>query len=264
VGLADGRLLVVGGLVNGTSTDAVVAGNPRDGMKVIGHLAVPTHDAALALVGKSVLYIGGGAATQFTTVRLIDQATGEQRTTGHLPAAASDLGAVTSNNLAYTVGGYDGATWLTSVLSYDAGGASPELVGQMPFGLRYPAIGTVGGNLYVAGGTLASGADSAATFRIDVHSGQVTRLADLPRPTAHAVFVQVKGQLVLAGGRIGTPGANMLRSFDPKSGVTHVVGRIPAGVADPAFVSLDDGSALLVGGFNAAGTATDTNMQVTS
>ena len=61
VALPDGRLMVLGGLVNGASTTQVLVGKPER-LRVAGRLPAPTHDAAAALVGKQVLLFGGGTS----------------------------------------------------------------------------------------------------------------------------------------------------------------------------------------------------------
>ena len=260
--LADGRLLVVGGLVDGTSTTDIWAGTPSGTKRLIGHLPQAMHDAALARVGATVLHVGGGATAQFDGIRTVQVRTGTERVTGHLPRPASDLGVAVIDDAAYVVGGFDGAAWLDTVTRIGATGTAPRVVAHLPFGLRYAAVGSLDRMLYVAGGTRSNGADSAAVFRVDPRTGRVTRLRDLRHPTAHAVFVNVRGSLVLAGGRVGTAGAHEVLGFSPASGYTRLVGRIPDGIADPAPVALPDGTALLVGGSTAADHPSSSILQV--
>src|SRR6516165_9672126 len=67
VALPGGKLMILGGLVGNSSIDTILAGMPRS-LRVVGHLPQTTHDAAAALLGDSVYFFGGGAATSTPTV----------------------------------------------------------------------------------------------------------------------------------------------------------------------------------------------------
>ena len=75
VALPDGRLLAAGGLVSGGSSDEVLLGTPRR-LRIAGRLPVGTHDAALALVGRSAYLFGGGEAASTDAIVRIDSQNG--------------------------------------------------------------------------------------------------------------------------------------------------------------------------------------------
>ena len=261
--LDDGTLVVAGGLVGGTSSTSIITGTLGGGaskLTIAGHLPTPLHDAAMAHVGARVLHMGGGATMQYDGIRSIDPATGAVKVIGHLPRPASDLSAVTVGADVYAVGGYDGAKWLDTITRVDPTTGAATVVAHLPAGVRYAAVASFGGanEIYIAGGTLATGADSTLNYVVDVSTGKVRALAPLAHPTAHAGFAIVGGALVLVGGRVGTVGAHELRQFDPATGATRIVGHLASGIADPAIVNRRDNTALLVGGSTAAGSAADT------
>ena len=71
VALPGGRVLVLGGLVGGSSSTQVLLGSPGQ-LRAVGGLPVPTHDAAAALVGGSVYLFGGGEAVSTDAVVRVD------------------------------------------------------------------------------------------------------------------------------------------------------------------------------------------------
>src|SRR5262249_38830093 len=65
--LPGGRLLVLGGLVGGSSSDEILAGPPSRLVRV-GSLPAPTHDDAAVRLGRSVYLLGGGQASSSDAV----------------------------------------------------------------------------------------------------------------------------------------------------------------------------------------------------
>ena len=61
VALPDGRIVALGGLVGGTSSDEILVGGPGH-LRDVGRLPTPTHDDAALLVGGGVVLYGGGQA----------------------------------------------------------------------------------------------------------------------------------------------------------------------------------------------------------
>ena len=91
VALPDGRIVVAGGLVNGSSTDQVLIG-PPGALSVTGRLPAAGHDAAAVLAGRVDVFGGGQAASVDTVVR-IDPDRGTAAVAAHLDEPLSDLGA---------------------------------------------------------------------------------------------------------------------------------------------------------------------------
>lgn len=234
VALPDGKLLVIGGLVHGSSTPDVLLGSPSR-LHAAGTLPAPTHDAAAVVLGRSVYLFGGGQSASTRSVVRVGF-TGAARSGGSLDEPLSDLGAVAIGGHAYLVGGYTGSQYASAVLRYVRPGKTAT-VARLPVGTRYAGVAAVGRTIYVAGG-LTTGGVSDAVYAID--GARVTRVATLPSPEDHAALVALGGKLYLVGGR------SILR-IDPRSRQVVRVARLPAVLVDPAAVALD-GKLVIVGG----------------
>ena len=244
--VAGDRVLALGGLVAGASSDQVLLG-PASHLQTVGHLPQPTHDAAAAPFGGAVGLFGGGETISTDTVLRIDPATGSARVVAHLDEPLSDLGAATVGGHTYLVGGYTGSRFATAVLRVGRGGRTTT-VARLPLGLRYAGVAAVGGTIYVAGGVAPRG-ESAAIYAIDPRSGAVRQIGRLPEPIAHAPLVAIGEQLYLIGGRdrSGVATSRILR-VDPRSGKVAVAGRLPNAVEDAAAVPLTRRAIVLGGG----------------
>ena len=195
--LPGGRLLALGGLVGGSSSDWILAGRPGS-LRRVGRLPTPTHDAAAALLGSSVYLFGGGEQVSSPAVVRVDPATGRAARRRKPRRAALRSRRRSGRSVAYLVGGYTGSRFATAILRYRPGTA-PALVARLPTGLRYAGVAMLGGRIYVAGGVTTSG-ESSAVYAVDPHSRAVTQVATLPAPVAHAPLVALGRFLYLVGG----------------------------------------------------------------
>jgi outer membrane protein assembly factor BamB len=235
--LSDGRLIALGGLVGGSSSAEILAGQPSR-LVSIGRLPVATHDDAAVLLGGSVYLLGGGQATSSDAVVRVSPA-GRATRTGSLGEPLSDLGAAVIGNTAYIAGGYTGTKFATAILAFR--GSAPTVAARLPVGVRYAGVAALGGRLYVAGGVTPSG-DSDAVYRFDPRSKSVARVATLPTPVAHAPLVALGGALYLIGG----DGSSQILRISP-TGSVGVAGRLPAPLANAAAVARA-GSIYVLGG----------------
>jgi hypothetical protein len=238
VALPDGRILALGGLAAGSSSDQILLGRPAR-LRLAGRLPVPTHDAAAALAGSAYLF-GGGQAVSTDAVDRVDPRTGAARAAGSLGEPLSDLGAATVNGTAYLVGGYTGTRFATAVLRFRPG-RSPLVVTRLPAGLRYAGVAALGGKIYVVGGLTTAG-DSRAVLAVDPARRTVTRAATLPAPMAHVALAALGSRLLLVGG-----GSARVLSIDPARGTVALAGRLPQSLADPTAVS-SGGHVFVLGG----------------
>jgi hypothetical protein len=241
VALPGGRILVLGGLVHGTSTDQLLAGSPTR-LAPVGRLPVAGHDAAATMVGGKVYVFGGGQAVSTNVVVGVDPASAAAVTVAHLDEPLSDLGAVTVRGKAYLVGGYTGAKFASAVLRYDGGGKTTT-VARLPAGTRYAGVAVLGHTIFVAGGLTPSG-PSATVFAVDPAAGRVRQIATLPSPEDHAALAALGGRLYLVGGR------KVLR-IDPASGRVSVVARLPVALTDPSALAVGGRLVILGGGTSA-------------
>jgi hypothetical protein len=245
VALPDGRVLALGGLVGGTSSDQVLLGKPER-LAVAGRLPTPTHDDAAALVRGGVALYGGGQATSSADVVRIDPSTGAARRVGRLDEPLSDLGAATLGRTTYLVGGYTGVKYASAVLRVGPG-TRTTTVARLPRGLRYAGVAALGGRIYVAGGLTTAG-ETARVEVVDPASGSVRRLGRLPRALAHAPLVAAGNALYLVGGSTSTGRATaQILRLDPATGRVRNVGRLPVPLADAAAVA-DGGRVIVLGG----------------
>jgi hypothetical protein len=226
--LPGGRLLALGGLIGGTSSDEILAGRPQH-LRRVGSLPAATHDAAAVRLGKSVYLLGGGSAASTDAVVRVSPDGGAARI-GSLGEPLSDLGSAVVGRTAFIAGGYTGATYATGILSFR--GAAPRLAARLPVGLRYAGVAALGGRVYVAGGVTTTGT-SNAVYAFDVHTKTVSRVATLPTPIAHAPLATLGGQLYLIGGT----GRSTIVRISP-GGAVSVAGRLPRVLANAAAVTV--------------------------
>lgn len=245
VALPDGRIVVAGGLIDGSSTDQVLTGRPG-ALSVSGRLPAAGHDAAAVLTGRTVEVFGGGQTASVNSVVRVDPARGTGSVVAHLDEPLSDLGVAVAGGRVYLVGGYTGTRFASAVLRY-AGAGRTVTVARLPTGLRYAGVAALGGTIYVAGGLSPSG-ETAAVLAVNPADGSVHRVATLPAPNAYGALVAFHGALFLVGGKTpaGTAVATVLR-IDPGEHRVTVAGRLPHGLAEPAVVARA-GDIVVVGG----------------
>ena len=231
--------MVLGGYAGGASLDTIVAGPPH-GLRMVGRLPQPTHDAAAAAVGGSVYLFGGGESVSMPSVVRVDPRTGSVGEAPALGEPLSDLGAVAIAGRAYLVGGYTGTQFATAVLRYRERGAAAT-VARLPHGTRYAGVAELGRTIYVAGGLTTVG-PTAVVYAVSL-DGSVRRTATLPKPEDHAALAALDGELYLVGGR-------SVLAIDPRSGKVSVAARLPASLSDPTATTIGRRIVVTGGGTN--------------
>jgi N-acetylneuraminic acid mutarotase len=207
-------------------------------------LSVPVHDAAGADLAGLPIVLGGGNASEQAGVQRLQG--GGWRVVSHLPTARSDLSALTVGGRLLVFGGYDGIQSQPEILS-SADGRSFTPIGRLPVPVRYAAVATVAGSVWVLGGE-SNGRMLDAVQRIDPRTGGAKLVARLPRPLGDAVAVPVAGRILVAGGRTGpdTLTAKMWW-FDPSTLRFRAAGRLPMPLADAGVLPTHKGADLLGG-----------------
>jgi hypothetical protein len=252
----DGRgLLISGGLLaDQSSSGSVIRVDPRTGRSVVaGHLAMPVHDAASAVLRGRLLVFGGGTYSSSAAVQRPSPGSGAVY--GALPAPRSDLLAVTQGTTAYLAGGHSSGTYARTVLA-TTDGRHFRVVARLPLPVRYPAVVAAGTELWIFGG-LTPGGPVSAVQRVDLRTGQTRLAGRLPHPLAAAAAFVLDGTIYVAGGL--TPGSparssRLLTSsavlrFDQAGQSFAVVGTLPVPVAH-AGVAVTKGIAYVVGGLD--------------
>jgi outer membrane protein assembly factor BamB len=239
VALPGGRVVALGGLVGGSSSDQVLLGTAAH-LHRITSLPMPTHDAAAGLVRGIVYLFGGGQSVSTDAVVRVDPYRRTAVPAGTLGEPLSDLGAATVGDTTYLVGGYTGSRYATAVLRFRPG-LQPTVAARLPTGLRYAGVAALGSKLYVAGGLTVAGA-SRAVYAVNPKTGSVTKVAALPRPLDHVALAPLGSRLLLVGG-----GSRQVLAIDPRAGRVTPVAHLPQPLSDPAAVA-DKGRVLVLGG----------------
>jgi hypothetical protein len=248
-----GAVVLAGGLAaDSASTNGVFRLDPGTGsVTPLGTLPRPFHDAAGAILGRTLFVFGGGSATSTSTVQSFDLSTRRGRVVGSLPTPLSDLVSATVGKAVYLVGGFDGRAPRREIYR-TLDGRAFTVAGRLPIGLRYPAVASVGGKLVIAGGVSARGT-SAAVYVFDPSNHRMTALGDLPRPVAHAAAFSSGGAVFVLGG-VDSAGSvvGAVTEIEPRTGrVLPVRGELV--VRDAGVVQLPS-TALVIGGATRSGT----------
>ncbi len=242
-----GGVLLVGGLTPAdASTAAIDLVRPRDATSV-GNLPQALHDTAAVRIGRSVYLFGGGdGVAQHEEIQRV--AAGRPVTVARLPAPSSDQSGAALGGTAYIVGGFTGARWLDTIVSWRPGTAA-RVVGRLPTPLRYAAVAAADGLVVIAGGSTPAGTASSAVLAFDPASGRVRRIGSLPAPTTHAAAASLGGRVYVIGGRgaiVGTA-TDRIVAVDPRSRRVSAAGRLPSALSDVAAAPVGR-SILVVGG----------------
>ena len=239
-------LLVVGGLTAADNTTQAILRVDLAGGTVhpAGHLPVPVHDAAGAVVNGRNLLFGGGSTAVTSAVQDVTPGA-PPRVISHLPQPRADLVAISDGKAGYVLGGFDGSQGSTTILR-TTNGRTFSVVGTLPVSVRYPAVAASGGSIWLFGGEHA-GKQVTDVQRIDLTTGHGSIAGHLPRPLAHAGAFTLGGAVFVAGGRIGATATDTVLRFDPATVRFTTAGHLPRARSDFG-VAVVGGTAYLVGG----------------
>ncbi len=239
-----GRLQLLGGLsAAGNSLSSVYTLDPSNGtLTQAGSLPDVVHDAAGAMIGRTAFSFGGGSPSTFATVQSITLPAGASSTpssgasAAQLPQPRSDLTVTSLGRTTYLVGGYDGTTYLPSVLA-TVDGRHFSAVAALKVAVRYAAVASLGQSIYAFGGQTGPGpgttaATTAAIQQIDpsTHSAQV--IGHLPQALYGAAAFVLDGHIYVAGGQTGEGQTlTQIYEFDEQSHRVQDAGLLPQAVA---------------------------------
>jgi hypothetical protein len=219
-------LTLLGGYDGAGSADGVFDLDTATGrLHLTGNLALPTHDAAGALLGNLDLVIGGGDTASDALVQALTPGRGAATAAeiGQLPSPRSDCEAVSIGQTVYVVGGYDGTNGDATVLATNDG-RTYRSVATLPVPVRYPAVGVLGGKIYVFGGDAAGGPRSGDAIpdiqRVDPQTGSAAVIGSMPEPLEGASAVTIAGDIYVVGGdtssaATSTSTSSTIWAFDP-------------------------------------------------
>ncbi len=125
-------------------------------------------------------------------------------------------------------------------------------VASLVAAVRYAAVAETGGRIYVIGGAGAAG-ERSDIQRLDIATGEVEVIGQMPRPISHASAMIIGGRVFVVGGRSAGNAQDAIWQLDAVTGATQLVGRLPQAVSDFALA--------VVGGVGyAIGGETDTQV----
>jgi hypothetical protein len=229
-------VILAGGLVAGDQStgEALRIDLATGRVSRLQPLVVPVHDVAGGLVGGVPTVVGGGNATEQDVVQQLS--TGAWHVAGHLPTTRSDLSVVQQGTGALVVGGYDGSSVPTTILSLAPDGSTTP-AGRLVRGVRYAATARLAHTAYVFGGEVL-GAELDTVQAVDLRTGNARVVATLPVPLGHAMAAGVGGRVLLVGGRV-TPDqqTGAMWWFDPVTRRFTRAGTLPRPLSDAAVVS---------------------------
>ncbi len=253
------RIVVLGGLASGdVSTDAIWRVDPTSGSATrLGQLTTAVHDAAGAAFGNRIDVFGGGS---FSTVATVQSLVGHSTSSGAaLPTPRSDLAAATIGSRTYVLGGFDGTSLQRPILE-TTDGSHFRVAGELTESVRYPAVASLGADVYVVGGQLgthestATGGQTSDIQRFDPATAHTAVIGHLPISLGHASAVVLGGELFVLGGRTGTTLSDAIWRVDPKTGHVTRIGTFSYPRSDAGTVTIGD-KAYLVGGETTGPTA---------
>jgi hypothetical protein len=243
-------VLICGGLVAGTTSASILRiALPGGPVAAAGQLAIAVHDAAGATVGGLGYVIGGGAVTAGVQVQTV-ASSGLAAVAGALPRARADLAAVAIGGRVIVVGGGTPTQPASAVLA-TTDGRTFTTIGTLRVAVRYPAVATLQGSVYIFGG-VEPGGEVSLVQALDLATGSVRVVGRFPHPLWRATAFAIAGRVLVAGGRTGDQPESVIWSFDPTTGQVLAVGHLPYAVSDAAGVVVD-GIGYLIGGEGASG-----------
>lgn len=258
--LDDTHVTVLGGLrAGGVSSGALDVLDLASGTDHrVGALVLAVHDAAAGIVGSREIVVGGGAPTTVAQVQALTASattvSGRPRIVGRLPQPRSDATGISMGGILFVVGGYDGSVADPTVLA-TRNGHTFTGVADLPVPVRYPAVATLGGRIYVIGGQATHGPDAGQAVDtvqvIDPARRTAAVIAHLPSPLTGASAATVAGNIYLLGGRATAAttatAASSIDRLDPHTGHLAVLGTLPVPVSNAAVVLMGQ-TLWLVGG----------------
>jgi hypothetical protein len=212
---ATSGLTIAGGLTPGQSSASGVylLDTGSGAVHQVSQLAHGVHDASGAVVNGSDVIFGGGDPTTVATVQSVAApgaaGTAPSGVPGSLPEPRSDSAAVSIGSTTYIVGGYDGTNPDPAVLA-TSDGKTFTTVASLAVPVRYPAVATAGGLIYVFGGQAIGGQPAGngpvdLIQRINPATHMVSIVGHMQYPLEAAAAVNLGGTIYVAGGESTSP-----------------------------------------------------------
>ncbi len=207
-----GHVLVFGGgaatTVATVESLPLVATGSSSQARIVGQLPQPRSDAAAVTVDGVAYIVGGYDGTRADSEVIATTNGTTYRDAGTLPVpvrypAVAALGRDVYVFGGEQVGGAASGAGVDAIQRVDTSSGHITEVGHLPEPLLGASAVTLGGVIYVAGGTNGS-ADSGTIYAFDPHAGRVLVAGHLIAPVSNAAVAAVGGTAWLLGGESGT------------------------------------------------------------
>ena len=226
--VVDDIIYVIGGSGGGKTLNAVEAYNPATNTWTSKAPMLSERVGFAASVINGIIYAFGGSRNS-REVEAYDPATDTWARVAQMPAPRTDFHAAAFEGSIYFAGGFDGVSYLSSVLAF-----TPDLIpsprptpcpasniwtnkAPMPTARATMAVGEINGIIYVAGGQEGDAVMLANNEAYDPVADKWTAKARMPtarslRGTNNAV---VNGRLYVIGGNPRGECTNVNEAYDP-------------------------------------------------
>jgi hypothetical protein len=212
-------------------------------------------ERAVAVAWNGRILVAGGldsARTSAAGVFALDPATGHLRSIGSLPLAFHDAAASLIRGRLFVFGG-GSSTSSDAVQAFDPGARRGLVVAHLPRPLSDLAAAELGGSTYLVGGY--DGRSPRAEILV-THDGERFAVAGrLPLGLRYPAVTAIRGQIVVAGGQTAAGLSSAVYAFNPATGRTRLIGRLPVPVAHAAAIAAGS-TAYVIGGINSGGAPT--------
>jgi outer membrane protein assembly factor BamB len=186
---------------------------------VVGQLPQPRSDAAAVTVGGTAYVIGGYDGTRADPEVLATVNGRSFHPVGSLPVPVRYPAAAAVGRSVYVFGGEQvGSTGaaVDDIQRVDTRSDRISVVGHLPQALFGASAVTLGGVIYVAGGSNGS-ADSGTIYAFDAQSGQALVAGHLIAPLSNAAAAVVGDTAWLVGGENGSTPTNDVQMLRPNA-----------------------------------------------
>lgn len=210
-------------------------------------LPVALEESAAAAAGGRLFVIGGfdAAGNSLRTVWVFDG--GAWSPGPRLPLGLDHTSAATLGDHLYVAGGHSFGRDSPRLFRLD-GGSWTELA-QMRHARGGHALLAAGGRLYAIGGNTTFGTNVAPAEAYDPASGSWTDLSSLPAPRNHVSGFVFGADVCVAGGR--SPATPRVDCFNIENSSWVRLPDLPTPTSGAGATTLDDGSAVILGGQDA-------------
>ncbi len=234
-----GPVFIIGGFTQHHRINPIYYTLTTAGAVADGRMTYPHADgAALVLPGK-VEYVGGldhaGKATP--RIQPISFAGTATSASDHwLKTSISAMATASDGSGAYLIGGTR-PSGASNLIYRFRPGLAPQVWSRLPEALSHPMAAIYRKSLWVIGGYSPTQGYSRSVYTINLSSGQVTNVAQLPIGLADGAVVPYQGSLWILGG-VGARGESRSTFvIEPSGSIVHPGPKLPEAVrGNAAFV----------------------------